>query len=520
MITRNRSSDVGWLFAILLLAAALRLALLPSQGLVHYDEGVHLMEARFLRTAILHDHLHRSIEVEGLPLVHGKPLHAAILAVAQSVVGDRPWTGGFAMALFSVGTVALTFALGRRFFGRQAGLFAALILATNPWSVLYGRLALPEADSTFLALLSIWIATGEGAPRKGRAFIVGLVASLAFQANYRWLVLLPTYYVGLELIELRRPESGSARSFALRLFLFALGFVLPLLLTDFLYGAWVLGPRLFEATRSRTYFEDLVWNIRKFSEQGWATGLRDPMRFPFFALRFGGPLMLAALGAGAWEAWQRLRAGGGRSEGRALWLSVAPPLLLLFSACGFPRCLSIALGPWAILGGLGLTRFARPGRSAALVVLVIVAQLAMAPAVYVLHSGYGDAAAWLKARGDSRCLASQAFVLRIERVDALGIPSNQEQLESLARDGYRYLVVDNQVWTGGQGAIYRQLRDRLPLVAELPHPAGGSATFSYESPERSLAATWERGRGTDWLRPSTIRIYDLAGLRAGALSTR
>ncbi|MFN8547403.1 MAG: hypothetical protein U0527_05385 [Candidatus Eisenbacteria bacterium] len=434
------------------------------------------------------------------------------------MLGDRPWVGAFMMGCFSTAAVALTFLLGRRFFGQAAGLWAAILLATNPWAVLYGRLALPEADSTLLALLAIWVETRGGRPTARRALLVWILSSLAMLANYRWLVLLPLFYLGLQLIAWRSGDRPGLRALLARASLYLLGFVLPLLLTDFIYSAWILGPRLLEATRSRTYFEDLVWNIRKFSEQGWATGLRDPLRFPFFALRFGGPVLLLGLLLGGWEAIRRARSADAECARHArsvLLLATAPPILLLFSVCGFPRCLSIALAPWTILGGLWIEQAASraPSRRLLLGAAVILPQLAMAPFVYLLHSGYADAAAWLKARGDTHCLASQAYVLRVEGVNAIGIPSSEEKLRELVALGYRYLVVDNQVWTGGQGAVYRRLATHLTPVIEIPHSAGGSATFSYESPERSLAATFAREGGVDWFRPSVIRIYDLGAGR-------
>lgn len=511
--TDPHSGPVAWrpLLAVLAVAALLRFLPLPSLGPIHYDEGLHLMEARFLRTAVLHDHLGAAIDVDGLPMVHGKPFHAAILAVAQSVLGDRPWVGSVAMGVFSLASVCLCHALALRWFGPAVAFWSALCLATNPWAVLYGRLALPEADSTFFALLGIYCAAGGREPTPRRALLAGLCASLAIQTNYRWMVVLPLLYFGIELLFARARRS--ARGMVGRVALYLLLLALPLLLTDFIYSAWILGERLEQATRPRTYFEDLVYNVRKFSAQGWATGLRDPLRFPFFAVRFGGPVLVVAAAVGlhaAWRRWRFAERGASIGSGVLILCSLLPPTLLLVSACGFPRCLSLALLPWSIAAGLCLgdrmRELARPALARA---VLVAAQLLTLPWVLPGNSGYGAVSAWLQARGDTRCLASQAYVLRLYGVEAVGIPDRDARLAEFRSRGFRYLVIDNQVWTSDQARTWRALESHANLVFEVPHPAGGSASFSYESPERSLAATWARARGTDWLRPSSLRVYEL-----------
>ncbi|MBK8231588.1 MAG: glycosyltransferase family 39 protein [Candidatus Eisenbacteria bacterium] len=509
----RHSGPVAWrpLLAVLALAALLRFLPLPSLGPIHYDEGLHLMEARFLRTAVLHDHFGAAIDVDGLPLVHGKPLHAAILALAQTVLGDRPWVGSVAMGVFGLGSVGLCYALARIWFGQAVALWAALFLATNPWAVLYGRLALPEADSTFLALLGIYCAASGREPTLRRATLAGLCASLAMQTNYRWMVVLPLLFVGIELLFARARRS--TRGLVGRVALFFLFLALPLLLTDFVYSALILGERLEQATRPRTYFEDLAFNVRKFSAQGWATGLRDPLRFPFFILRFGGPILAVATAVGLGAAWRRWRNSEDRETlgpGALLLCSLLPPVLLLISACGFPRCLSLSHLPWSIAAGLGLADLkGRLGRPVLAPALLVTTQLLTLPWVLPGGSGYGAVAAWLQARGDTRCLASQAYVLRLYGVEAVGIPDRDARLAEFRARGFRYLVVDNQVWTSDQTRTWRALERQATLVFEVPHPAGGSASFSYESPERSLAATWARAKGGDWLRPSSLRVYEL-----------
>jgi hypothetical protein len=125
------------------------------------------------------------------------------------------------------------------------------------------------------------------------------------------------------------------------------------------------------------------------------------------------------------------------------------------------------------------------------------------------RSGYGEAADWLRAHGAESCVSSQAYVLRVYGIEAVSLPESADELRLMAARGVRYVLVDNQIWISGYAETFRALRGSLPPVAELPHPAGGSASFVWEAPEESVQATLARSRGGEWLRPSRILIYDL-----------
>lgn len=523
------------LFVILALAAGLRFLGLSEQGIVHYDEAAHLLEARFVRESLTRTSpgagaaMDVVATVPGLPLFHAKPLHAGLIAITQTLLGDHADTGSRLMALFGVATTALVYFFTRRFFGGIAGLLAALFHAVDPWTVLYGRLALPEADSTFFAFFGFTVLVS-GARARLRVPLAALLLGAAVLCNYRWLLLLPLAAGALAFLRARIEEERTRLAAfvpAIGATLVTLGAMAAMILfTDALYGQFVLGARLDALIRPRTYLEDLIHNVDKFRGLGVGTALRDPLRFPYLVWHFGGLLGIAVVGAGGAAALRLLRSDvrdSGARRSRFGAASVAalvllPPLVLLFSACSFPRCLSIAQAPAAVLAGLGLlsltSRFTFPrgfglGQRAGLAGgVLLLLQLGRAP-LYTLRSGYEEAAGWLRSHGASSCVASQPYALRVHGISAAGLPPTHEALVTLHTRGTRYLLVDNQVWTGGQGATYRALRETMKPIATLEHPAGQSASFAWESPEATFAATRARERGSDWIAPSRILIYDL-----------
>ncbi len=532
-----------------LAAAALRLAGLPRQGITNYDEAVHLLEARFLRAGWTRNLMGRHVPLAGIPLMHAKPLHSALIALAQDLLGDHPWTGAVVAALFGAAAVLLVFDFGRRIWGEEEGIVAAALLAALPWSVLYGRMALPEADSTFFVLLAVTTQAGRSRALT-RSLAAGAIAGLAFLANYRWGVLLVLLFAGVEWAWLTR-EARSALRRAVEVLVGIVGFLLPaaflVFLADFIYRRAVLGSLLAGAVRPRTYLEDLAHNFGKFEAMG--IGIRDPLRLPYFLWVFGGPVLLLGLAAALFFSIRRSRATapsaavdtparqGTTSETRGTrrgsssetlvrqaasrraglaavsLLAALPVILFLGTPCIFPRCLSAALPAWCLLAGWGLTRLLRSPRFVpGLAILVFALQLPLGERIWLQRSGYGDAARWLEDQGIRRCVATQAYVFQVYGINAVGAPGSLSELPNYERQGYRYLVLDNQAWIGPQVETCRALRGRESPIVTIPHPSGGDAAFLWEAPESSLRQGFARAGGPDWLRPSQILIFDLKGL--------
>ncbi len=76
---------------------------------------------------------------------------------AYKVFGVGELAARFWSALFGLGTVLLTYEIGRRLFSPCVGFWAGLVLATNLNFGFIARAATPDAMLTFFSTLALWI---------------------------------------------------------------------------------------------------------------------------------------------------------------------------------------------------------------------------------------------------------------------------------------------------------------------------------------------------------------------------
>ncbi len=153
------------LVGILLIAAVFRLYGLNNltpPGLEH-DEVAHWLINQSIRAG---QHAVYFTEAYG----HEAGFHY-IQTLFQILLGDHTLALRLPAAFFGLLGVALSFALGRRLFGWQAGIIAAAFGAVLLWPVFYGRLALRAIALPFLAGASLyaWWNAWEGEQRRGGA---------------------------------------------------------------------------------------------------------------------------------------------------------------------------------------------------------------------------------------------------------------------------------------------------------------------------------------------------------------
>lgn len=128
---------------VLLLAATLRFYLLGSQSLWN-DEGSSYVQATRSLDAIA-DNAARDIHPPG---------YYWLLHIWLRLTGESEFALRALSAWAGVLTVALTFALGARLFGRGAGLLAAGFVALNTFSIFYSQ------EARMYALLAMWAVAG------------------------------------------------------------------------------------------------------------------------------------------------------------------------------------------------------------------------------------------------------------------------------------------------------------------------------------------------------------------------
>ncbi len=223
------------LLAILLLATAVRFHRLGEQSL-WYDEGVAY--AHSLRTL-----------PELIPLLQRNvhlPAYFTLLGWWQDWTGSSEFALRALSALFSIVSVAWTYALGKVLFHPGAGLAAAALVALNSFSIYYAQEARMYAMLTAIAGGSMWLYIGllRGLPplrpRWLAVMSLGLLNALGFYTHIAYAliiltqVLLAALWLGRSCYRDRGEEPAMKRNLRL-----LIQFVLVNLLTLMLVLPWL-----------------------------------------------------------------------------------------------------------------------------------------------------------------------------------------------------------------------------------------------------------------------------------------
>ncbi|HWX38726.1 MAG TPA: glycosyltransferase family 39 protein [Candidatus Sulfotelmatobacter sp.] len=100
--------------------------------------------------------------MDGLRYLIRPPMHFWLVAASYKLLGETEFATRLPLGLAMVGMVLLTFEFGRRFFGRRAGVYAALAVATSLGMFIFTRIMIPEAiyalafEGIFYLFLRSW----------------------------------------------------------------------------------------------------------------------------------------------------------------------------------------------------------------------------------------------------------------------------------------------------------------------------------------------------------------------------
>lgn len=175
-IKRYRIRQYGPITAILLIAAALYLFQIGT-------ESIWLDEAFSIRDA-------QNLEWEGNLTV--RPLYYLLLSAWMQLGTGEAWLRGLS-AIFGVGSVFLTYRLGRQLLGVRTGLLAALLMALSPLFVNYAQEVRMYALGVFLSLAGTLVLSHvlERPTRAGIRRWVGLRLLMVLTTPLNVLLLLP-----------------------------------------------------------------------------------------------------------------------------------------------------------------------------------------------------------------------------------------------------------------------------------------------------------------------------------------
>jgi len=194
------SKSVVWI----LLALGL-LLFVPKLGmpLLDPDEGLYAEIAREMVTrgdwVIPH--------INGLPYLEKPPLYFWLTALTFELFGPSEWATRVWSAIAALGTVLLTWRIGRRLYGTRAGLLAGVAAATVVGNALYVRRASTDQLFMFCLTLAIYgfLRDAERPERgRGRFLLFYAGAGLAVLAKGFIGVVFPVLIVGLAMLIVRR----------------------------------------------------------------------------------------------------------------------------------------------------------------------------------------------------------------------------------------------------------------------------------------------------------------------------
>jgi 4-amino-4-deoxy-L-arabinose transferase-like glycosyltransferase len=181
---RLRARSIAWpppeLGVLLVLSAALYLWALDRNGFAneYYSAAVRSMAGSW------HDFLYGSFDPSGVMTVDKPPLALWIEALSARIFGFGSWSILVPEALMGVASVAVTWDLTRRRFGRAAGFAAGLALALTPMTVAISRHNNPDALLVLCVVGAVWLVVRGLEDGRARWIVLaGVCVGLGFEAK-------------------------------------------------------------------------------------------------------------------------------------------------------------------------------------------------------------------------------------------------------------------------------------------------------------------------------------------------
>src|SRR5277367_4879151 len=138
---------------VLLMAAAVYLGSIVSPPQLMDD--VDAVQAQIARTMLTSGDW-VTARLDGVPYLEKSPLIYWTIAAAYKVFGVHDWAARIPVALSAMGLAWLTAAFGVWAFGKRAGFYAGLCMATCIGLFLFTRILIPDVMITFTVALAMW----------------------------------------------------------------------------------------------------------------------------------------------------------------------------------------------------------------------------------------------------------------------------------------------------------------------------------------------------------------------------
>ena len=123
---------------------------LSRPGLLDDADSIHAEAAR----EMVLNHNWVTLYINGIRYLEKAPLMYWAVATSYKIFGVGEWQTRLPLALAVLGLAWSTFAFGRRYFGKEAGFYASLVLITAPGIYVYTRFLIPDV------VVAMWLTLG------------------------------------------------------------------------------------------------------------------------------------------------------------------------------------------------------------------------------------------------------------------------------------------------------------------------------------------------------------------------
>lgn len=245
--TPHRERGSSWhVVAVVLIAALSLLLLVPLMVVVRtaeYDEAIFLDVARNIQREGLPL---RSLGTKGAFFFDHTPLYIYLLSLFSRHSHSGLFLARSATVLAALAAIALTYLFGLRINGRRTGVLAALLLAINPFFLVYAFFVRMEMFMLLALLLALYlVASGVDEADDRRLLLAGIAFAVAVLFKEFALV---GAGVGVAYVLWQRRTSGGGLAGALLVITPAL-----LALAGWAVWSWRLSPTTFAATMGRWF---------------------------------------------------------------------------------------------------------------------------------------------------------------------------------------------------------------------------------------------------------------------------
>lgn len=462
--------------SLLILCAALALFFrsynITHYNFIFYDEGMYLDYNRAFLQIVANNPPKNLSEffiilkmIFNAALATPKALWFFIVNLRVFVVGeDGLYFSRVISAVSGILTVGLTFLWAKQYFKSvPIAIISALLLALLPSHVFYSRQGMQEALSCLLFLLSLYAFIFS---KKGFSFMVimsGFMMFAVFMTNYRMIVgpIFIFLFIGYEYFVMKKVIDFKKLSIFLASFI--LGFIVLAILQD--------GINL---------KVNLAWMMNQAGESGQYRQWYNFFSFPYYVFKLEN-VLFGIIFFGSFYFCLKLK-----FQGLLPFLIVILQMFLFsFAAEKGSRYLCVVLPFMCMAVAFILSQFYQKSQRVVglILIIMILGFMYTLSMLVTTSSSYQKAIAWLKNRDEKALIIStqpmieKLFVSQSDTIVAL--PNDIPQLADLVQQGYRYLIIDPQLyvsWTKDQKRfsfpekdfiVY--LRARSQLIATLPH---------------------------------------------------